>query len=186
MSINSAERISTSNICIKKFESSSTCGQAGPEEFSSLDLLAIGVRQVCDSSDQDLSHPPDALNDLENPEDVTTFTWWQSKNGVEEVSLTLNLEGFFFLFSVRINFKSPLPSAFVLEASQDFQGSFHPLRYFSTDCERDFGLTDTQLSGSGVTREQLICTSDFTDGDEEGGQNLVGFFLCLYLNKFCK
>lgn len=132
---------------------------------------------MCDSTDTELSHLPDALNDLEDPQDVTTFTWWQSKNGVEEVSLVLSLDGFFFLQSVTITFKSPLPSAFVLEASQDFRGSFHPLRYFSTNCENDFGLPDTPFMGEGVTREQLICTSDFTDGYEDGGVNLVRFLV---------
>ena len=161
-------------LCGRIFQSSSTCGLSGPEEFSSLDALLQTNNQVCNFAVPELSHPAEALTDLENPQDPTTQTWWQSANGVEDVSLTLSLEGFFFLWGVRIDFKSPLPSAFVLEASQDFGGTFHPLRYFSTNCEEDFMLTDTPFKGDEVTREQLLCTSNFTNSYEDGGSNMVG------------
>ena len=126
---------------------------------------------MCDLTNPEFSHPPEALTDS-NFQNLTSQTWWQSANGVEDVSLTLSLERFFFLWGVRIDFKSPLPSAFVLEASQDFGGTFYPLRYFSTNCEEDFMLIDTPFKDDLFGLQQLLCMHIFADGDD-GDKNVV-------------
>ncbi len=119
---------------------------------------------MCDSSDPNLSHPAAHLTDEDDPFNFGGRTWWQSAKGDEQVSLTLDLEGFFFVQAIQIDFNSALPSALVIEGSQDFGASFHPLRYFSHNCEGDFSRPEVALEGGKVKQDQLICTSDFIDG----------------------
>lgn len=152
----------------KLFEASSTCGLLGPEEFFG-DFPGNRNSLICDSSDPEKSYPPQFLSDADDPRvHPTNRTWWLSGNGAEEVSLVLNFEGFYFLYAVRIDFLPPSPSAAVIEVSQDFASSYHPLRYYSEDCARDFNLPDaSQTGGSAGDIGKLICTSDFSNGLEE-------------------
>ena len=147
-------------------ESNSTCGLLAPEDFMSV-LDRDG--QLCYSEDPNLSHPASFLTDADSVVDVGSRTWWQSANGEEQVSLTLSFGGFFLVEGVLIDFRSPRPLVLVIEGSQDFGSTFHPLRYFSFDCEGDFGLKDTAFEGNVVRRDQLICTSNFTDGTKDNG-----------------
>ena len=145
------------------FEVSSTCGLFGAEEFEGSCFPGGGDSLICDASDPDKAHPPEFLSDEDDPlGPPTERTWWLSENGVEEVAISLTLEGFYFLQGVRVDYLSPLPSAAVLEVSQDFGTSFHPLRYYSENCRLDFDLPDSRVTGG----DRLICTSQFSEGDE--------------------
>jgi len=153
------------------FKSTSTCGTSGPEDFTS---IVDSTGQQCDSAEPVLSHPESFLTDADDALYPSTRTWWQSSNGDEEVTLTLNLGGFFFVEGVQISFVSPHPSALILEGSRDFGLSYRPLRYFSFDCQKDFGREDMALKG-GVRKDQLICTSDFSDGKEDDNNLVSGW-----------
>ena len=155
----------------REFSSSSTCGQFGPEEFQGVDFPGIGTNDsassssslVCDASDPAKSYPPGHLSDPDGGEERT---WWLGENEVEGVSLSLDLDGFYFLRSVRVSFLSPVPAALVVEVSQDSGASYQPLRYYSEDCLVDFDLPDTPLGGGGgggPKPDELVCTSDFSD-----------------------
>lgn len=146
------------------FEVSSTCGQFGAEEFVGSCFPGGGNSLICDASDPEKAHPPEFLSDEDDPlGPPEERTWWLSENGVEEVIISLNLEGFYFLQAVQVYFLSPLPSTAVLEVSQDFGTSFHPLRYYSENCRLDFDLPDSRVT---TGSDRLICTSQFSDGDE--------------------
>ena len=159
--------------------STSTCGSSGSEDFTS---VVDGTGQQCDSAQPSLSHQENFLTDADDPLAPSNRTWWQSSNGIEEVSLTLSLGGFFFVEGVQISFVTSHPSALVLEGSQDFGQSFRPLRYFSFDCEGDFGREEVALRG-GVRQDQLICTSDFSDGTEDDNNLVCGVLIVIILKK---
>ena len=171
----------------REFSASSTCGQLAPEEFPGGGFPVGGATTndsspsplVCDASDPAKSYPPGHLSDEDRditvPEGDRTF--WLSENGVEEVSLSLDLDGFYFLRSVTVSFLSPVPAALVVEVSQDLGESYHPLRYYSEDCLVDFDLPDTPLeSGGGPKPDELVCTSNFPRGLERMVSEVLYFF----------
>ncbi|NWI48280.1 LAMB3 protein, partial [Picathartes gymnocephalus] len=63
--------------------------------------------------------------------------WWQSQNGVERVSLQLDLEQVFQLDSVVLHFRSP-PAAMLLERSLDAGRTWQVLGYLASDCAAAF------------------------------------------------
>ncbi len=111
---------------------------------------------------------PGDLNDPDDPLDPSSRTWWQSESSIEEVSLTLNLDGFYYLGGVQVNFRPPAPSAVVIEASQDFGEKYAPLQYYSDDCLQDFNLPTTTSLESAGNKTEIICTSDYSSsGDND-------------------
>ena len=151
----------------REFAASSTCGLLGPEDFLGV-FPGFSGSLVCDSTDPAKSYPPGHLSDPDSmPESGGNRTWWLAENGNEDVTLTLDLGGFYFLRSVRVSFLSPVPAVAIVEVSQDSGGSYHPLRYYSEDCAVDFDLPDTPLGGSGGREpkpDELVCTSNFSGG----------------------
>lgn len=138
------------------FESSSTCGALGPEQFPG--IFSNTTTVTCDSSDPGSSHLPRLLTDTDD-----RGTFWLSEAGVGEASLSLSLEGFHVLHEVRVRFLGPLPLAVALEVSRDFGVGYEAVRYFSVDCEGDFGLPDVSPQDSGVRPDTLICTSQYSE-----------------------
>ncbi|XP_063274335.1 laminin subunit beta-3 isoform X3 [Prinia subflava] len=63
--------------------------------------------------------------------------WWQSQNGVERVSLQLDLEQTFQLDSVVLHFRSP-PAAMLIERSVDAGRTWQVLQYLASDCAAAF------------------------------------------------
>ncbi|RMB99308.1 hypothetical protein DUI87_24041 [Hirundo rustica rustica] len=63
--------------------------------------------------------------------------WWQSQNGVERVSLQLDLEQMFQLDSVVLHFRSP-PAAMLIECSVDAGRTWQVLQYLASDCAAAF------------------------------------------------
>ncbi|NWT60196.1 LAMB3 protein, partial [Erythrocercus mccallii] len=63
--------------------------------------------------------------------------WWQSQNGVEQVSLQLDLEQMFQLDSVVLHFRSP-PAAMLIERSLDAGRTWQVLQYLASDCAAAF------------------------------------------------
>ncbi|NXH74583.1 LAMB3 protein, partial [Hydrobates tethys] len=64
--------------------------------------------------------------------------WWQSQNGVERVSLQLDLDQTFQLSSVLLHFRSPLPAAMLIERSTDFGKTWEVYQYLASDCTAAF------------------------------------------------
>ncbi|NXP24291.1 LAMB3 protein, partial [Scytalopus superciliaris] len=64
--------------------------------------------------------------------------WWQSQNGVERVSLQLDLDQTFQLGSVVLHFRSPLPAAMLIERSTDFGRTWQVYQYLASDCTSAF------------------------------------------------
>ncbi|XP_071434693.1 laminin subunit beta-3 isoform X1 [Pithys albifrons albifrons] len=114
---------------------SSTCGLTKPETY----CTPHGEWSMkCCRCDSRLPHTYNGHR-VDNVLSSAGHTrWWQSQNGVERVSLQLDLDQTFQLGSVVLHFRSPLPAAMLIERSTDFGRTWQVYQYLASDCTSTF------------------------------------------------
>ncbi|XP_033880763.3 laminin subunit beta-4 isoform X1 [Acipenser ruthenus] len=156
-----------------QLSATSTCGLNGPQKYCILGYLEN--EQKCFTCDS--SYPYNRYNNpyshqIENI--ITTFEpdrklkWWQSENGVDRVSIRLDLEALFQFSHLVLTFKTFRPAEMLIERSRDNGQTWKVFRYFSQDCESSFPGIPT---GPAQRIEDVICDSKYsgtepsTDGE---------------------
>ncbi|NWV50412.1 LAMB3 protein, partial [Daphoenositta chrysoptera] len=113
---------------------SSTCGLSRPETY----CTPHGEWSMkCCRCDSRLPHSYNGHRVENVLSSAGRARWWQSQNGVERVSLQLDLEQTFQLGSVVLHFRSP-PAAMLLERSLDAGRTWQVLQFLASDCAAAF------------------------------------------------
>ncbi|XP_014221334.1 laminin subunit beta-1 isoform X1 [Trichogramma pretiosum] len=153
----------TGNLLIGRrhqLHATSTCGQHGPERFCIVSHLKERKKCFfCDAKDPRTQH--EIGNVVGGHEDYKrgSRTWWQAENGVENVSITLDLEAEFHFTHVIISFQTFKPAAMLIERSYDFGQTWHVYRYFAHDCASAFPGVPTHQP---TKLTDVICDSRYS------------------------
>nr|XP_056703689.1 laminin subunit beta-4 [Euleptes europaea] len=148
----------------KQLTASSTCGQFGPQKYCIIGYLEN--KQKCFSCDsRSPYHPVFQANShlIENV--ITTFEpdrkkWWQSENGIDHVSIRLDLESLFQFSHLILTFKTFRPAAMLVERSVDYGQTWKLFRYFAQDCATSFpDIPSRPLREVG----EVVCDSRYSD-----------------------
>ncbi|XP_042655975.1 laminin subunit beta-3 [Tyto alba] len=119
----------------RRLSASSTCGLAEPETY----CTPHGEWSMkCCRCDSRLPHAYNSHRVENVLPSAGHSRWWQSRSGVERVSLQLDLDQPFQLSSVLLHFRSPLPAAMLIERSTDFGKTWEVYQYLASDCATSF------------------------------------------------
>ncbi|KAM9497011.1 laminin subunit beta-4 [Clarias gariepinus] len=150
-----------------QLSASSTCGLNGPQNYCILGYLEEEQKCfTCNSRSPYNRYNNPNSHQIENI--ITTFEperkmkWWQSENGVHQVSIQLDLETMFQFSHLVMTFKSFRPAAMLVERSKDFGRTWKVFRYFSVDCAADFPRIS---SGPAEAIDDLICDSRYSGAE---------------------
>ncbi|KAI1733245.1 laminin EGF domain-containing protein [Ditylenchus destructor] len=170
----------TGNLLIgrkHKLSATSTCGLRGVQQYCIVSHLED--KRKCFRCD---SHAPwnqitesgknshRIENVVSENYDDRTRNWWQSENGIQNVSIQFDLEAEFHFTHLIMTFRSFRPAAMIIERSSDYGKTWSIYRYFAYDCSTSFsGIPE----GPPKNHSDVICTRKYSDVAPSTGGELV-------------
>lgn len=124
---------------------SSTCGLNGLERYCIVSFLDKTDKCFHCQSTREVDNRRDAYNNSHLPKYMITTSpqdrlkgWWQSQNGVQNVTIQLDLEAEFIFTHLIMTFKTYRPKAMYIERSWNYGDDWTVYRYFAYDCAKSF------------------------------------------------
>uniref|UniRef100_A0A674HEF4 Laminin subunit beta 4 n=1 Tax=Taeniopygia guttata TaxID=59729 RepID=A0A674HEF4_TAEGU len=149
----------------KQLTATSTCGMNSPQKYCIIGYLE--AEEKCFLCDSRYPYNPYTQHNSHMVENViTTFEpkrkkkWWQSENGIDHVSIRLDLETLFQFSHLILTFKTFRPAAMLVERSTDFGQTWKVFRYFAHDCAASF---PNIYSGPAKSVGDVVCDSRYSD-----------------------
>ncbi|XP_013782951.1 laminin subunit beta-1-like [Limulus polyphemus] len=166
----------TGNLLIgraDKIKASSTCGLNHVERYCIVSHLKERKKCFYCDSRPSRKNEPQLYHGIENI--VSRIgrkwtEWWQAENGVQNVTLQLDLEAEFHFTHVIITFKTFRPAAMLIERSHDFGQSWEVYQYFAYDCHESFPGIPTQPRQR-IT--DVICDSYYSRVEPSTGGEVI-------------
>uniref|UniRef100_UPI00358FA603 laminin subunit beta-2-like n=1 Tax=Myxine glutinosa TaxID=7769 RepID=UPI00358FA603 len=121
-----------------RLHASSTCGLHEPQKYCVVSDLNKNMCYICDSRRHNAETSHRIQNVVPSFSSGPVRTWWQSENGLQDVSIRLDLEAEFHITHMIITFKTFRPAAAVIERSVNLGRTWQPYRYFAYDCANVF------------------------------------------------
>ncbi|XP_048346182.1 laminin subunit beta-1-like isoform X1 [Sphaerodactylus townsendi] len=154
----------TGNLLIGRSHSlsaTSTCGLEEHQEYCIVSHLQDSEKCfTCDSRSPSLRESHRIENVIYLSGQDGEQTWWQSENGVEEVSIRLDLEAEFHFTHLIMKFKTFRPAAMLIERSSDFGHTWKVYRYFAFNCSKLFPGVPTQIP---THVNQAVCDQRYSE-----------------------
>ena len=134
----------TGNLLVgreKQLHASSTCGTKGPVPYCV--ISGVNQRKKCFICDADPQFKDDRFkyHGIENiipSSGKKRNRWWQAENGVENVTIQLDLGSEFQFTHLMIRFQTFRPAAMILERSKEYGHTWEVYQYFAYDCATVF------------------------------------------------
>ncbi|CAH2312786.1 Hypothetical predicted protein [Pelobates cultripes] len=154
----------TGNLLIgrdKTLTTTSSCGIETPQEYCIVSHLQDSEKCfICDSREPHQRENHRIGNVIYLTGRNGEKTWWQSENGVESVSVRLDLEAEFHFTHLILKFKTFRPAAMLIERSSDYGQTWKVYRYFSYNCTKMFpGVPVRALQKI----DDVICDQRYSD-----------------------
>ncbi|XP_055974528.1 laminin subunit beta-4 [Sorex fumeus] len=168
----------TGNLLVGRgdqLSASSTCGLSGVQKYCILSYLE--GEQKCFICDSRFPYDPYTQPNSHTIENVITSfepdrenKWWQSENGLDHVSVRLDLEALFQFSHLILKFKTFRPAAMLVERSTDYGHSWKVFKYFAKNCAASFPNIS---SGQAQEVGDLVCDSKYSDIEPSTGGEVV-------------
>ncbi|XP_058046208.1 laminin subunit beta-4 isoform X2 [Ahaetulla prasina] len=148
----------------QQLTASSTCGLLGPQKYCIVGYLED--KKKCFTCDSRHPYRPLFQTNSHLIENVVNYLerdrkkWWQSENGVDHVSIQLDLENMFQFSHLILIFKTFRPAAMLVERSADYGRTWKVCRYFAHNCATAFPGVPSRPP---KTFGELICDSKYSD-----------------------
>ncbi|XP_070611253.1 laminin subunit beta-4, partial [Erythrolamprus reginae] len=148
----------------QQLTASSTCGLLGPQKYCIVGHLED--QKKCFTCDSRHPYHPLFQTNSHLIENVVTHSehnrkkWWQSENGVDHVSIQLDLESMFQFNQLILIFKTFRPAAMLVERSADYGQTWKVYRYFAQNCAASFPDIPSR---SPKEVGELVCDSKYSD-----------------------
>ncbi|XP_074861708.1 laminin subunit beta-2-like [Carettochelys insculpta] len=145
----------------RNLSATSTCGLRGPQQYCIVSHLQDSEKCFsCDSRSPSLRNSHRIENVVYLSDQDGRRTWWQSENGVEHVSIRLDLEAEFHFTHLIMTFKTFRPAAMLIERSADFGRTWRVYRYFAHNCSQLFPAVAVQGSGR---IDEVLCEQRYSE-----------------------